>query len=156
MASYLSTAKKFSTSEQRLFALLDELDQVRRECRAGAYRDKELCARGEALFDAADTERQIAQMLFDDLTAQHRAHWERELQRQKDAARAALVPLVRAWRIAHRAFGASGCCPVWVQGQVSGAFLDEIQTQVSQETTEMPLDPPKSFALIRADDELRS
>ncbi len=156
MADYSAIAKKFAASEERLFKLLDELDQVRRDCRAGGYRDHELAARGEALFDQAEQERKAAQKLLDQLAATHKAHWQRELQHQEDAARAALVPLVRAWRIAHRAFGATGHCPSWVQAKVSGAFLGEIEAMVSRETTDMPLDPPKSFALDRADDELRS
>lgn len=154
MSDYLSTTQKLAASDERIIALLDELNEVRRQARSCGYKNAEHASRCEQLFDAAMKEQKAAQKTLDQLTAMHRAHWQHELQLQLDAARDALAPLVRSWRIAHRAFGATSNCPSWVQDKVLGALLSEVQVQVSQETHEMPLDPPKSFALDRADDEL--
>ena len=155
MRDYLSTTRKLAASDERIIALLDELNEVRRQARSCGYTNSEHAIRCEKLFDVANKEQEAAQKTLDQLTAMHRAHWQHELQFQLDATRDALAPLVRAWRIAHRAFGATGHCPAWVQDNVFGALLSEIQEQVSQETHEMPLDPPKSFAIDRADEELR-
>lgn len=153
--TYEHLSEKFAASEERLFALLDELMQLRRDCRTINYRDANMAARGEEVFDAAETERQIAQALFDDLVARHRTYWGQELAQQMQLARKALVPLVRAWRIAHCALGAgSPHCPSWVQAKIP-AMIGEIEAAVSQETSAIPVEPPRSFAIERADDELR-
>ena len=154
MSDYLGTTRKLAASDERILALLDELNEVRRQARSCGYKNAEHASRCEQLFDAARKEQKAAQKTLDQLIAMHRAHWQHELQVQLDAAREALAPLVRSWRIAHRAFGATSNCPCWVQDKVFGALLGEVQALVSQETHEIPLDPPKSLALDRADEEL--
>ena len=150
------TAKKLAAAEERLFDLLDQYRAKRLACRDGGFQDRDLAQRAEALFDAAEKERKTAQALFDNLTEMHADHWRREYERQMAFAREAIVPLVRAWRIAYRAQGAVGHFPPWVSGQFSGALVAEIIDRTDGDKHEIPLDPPKSFALDRADDELRT
>ena len=174
MADYETTAKKFAASEERLIKLLDELQKVRVDCRASNYQDHNIAARGEKIFDDAEKERIVAQALFDKLVTLHKSHWQREYEKQINLAREALVPLVRAWRIAHRAQGAIGHFPTWVNGKFDGELIAEIIARTEHDEHQIPLDPPgslinhhhvetgkflftrrDSFALTRADDELR-
>jgi hypothetical protein len=155
MADYNSIAKKFAASEERLFTLLDELAKVRRDFKSGGYKDQEIAARGEQLFDDARKEQQTAQKLRDQMAAMHEDHWRKEYQRQIDAARKALVPLARAWLIAHKALGDRRICAVFLQHQITVEMAADLEQQVSRETHEIPIDaPPASFALERAEDEV--
>lgn len=156
MGDYFALAKKLADSEERLFAILDELMEVRRQAKVSGYSNPEHAQRGEKLFDAGVKERNSAQALFDALATKHKTHWQREYERELDAARQALLPLARAWRISHRAFGAIGHFPSWAQGRLQGGLLSEAEAETAGDKHERQLDPPKSFALDRADDELRS
>ena len=126
MADYKSISEKLAASEDRLIKLLNDLQKVRMECRACNYQDRDLAARGEKLFDDAEKERKVAQGLFDKLVEMHKAHWRKEYDRQIALAREALVPLVRAWRIAYRAQGAIAHFPAWIEGKFHGELIAEI------------------------------
>lgn len=155
MADYHSIAKKLAASEERLFKLLDDLDQVRRDYKAGNYKDQEIATRGEQLFDDARKEQQALQTLQDQITTLHKSHWQREYQREMDAAREALLPLARAWMIAHKALGDRRVCMLWMAAQLNGQLLADLERRVSGETHAIPVEAPRaSFALERAEDEV--
>lgn len=157
MADYASNAKKFGAAEDRLVELLGQLDQARRDVRATNWTDKELAAKCETIAGEAIKQRATASKLFDQLEAQHREHWAREYQRRMAEAREALVPLARAWIIAHRALGepGAGYAPSWINNKIGPMIMEVIEGQVSRETHDLPIDPPRALAFERADDELR-
>jgi len=156
ITDYETIAKKFAMAEERLFELLEQVAQGRRDARAANYQDRELTARFEVTFAAAKKQQKGTQELLDALKAAHRVYWQKEFERQMADAREALVPLVRAAHIAYRALREPGAghAPTWI-GSKLGPMVIEIAELVSRETHDLPLDPPESFALVRAaDDEL--
>lgn len=153
MANYFDIAKKLVVSEARLSALLDELREIRRQAKACNYTNPEHAPRCEKVYDDAVKEQGTAQELLGKLTELHKKHWQREYERQLDAAHQALIPLARAWLISHRAFGATGHFPTWLSGRL-GEMTSAAEQAAMHDTHELPFDPPKSFTLELADDEL--
>lgn len=152
--SFHKTQTEFLEVEDRLGKLVEELGDYRRRTKADNFRDQELVKQGEQTFDAAKKDFEKARRLFAKLQEMHEEYWRAELTRLLDEARAALLPLARAHRIAAHAFGAGGHLPVWIAGKLDTGLLAEAEAAVAKELTEIPMGKPKSFVIELADDEV--
>lgn len=148
--------EKWRAAEQRLDDARREYTETRLKCKSQNFNDRELVARGEALFDTARKELDAAERLFDKLTEAHKAYWQRELDRQLALAREALLPLVRAHRIASKAFGQSGHFASWAHGRLAGELGYEAEATAANDVHDVPLDPPRSHVLELAREEILS